>query len=64
MACDQPARVVFEIGGEEGQAIAGIGAAFLQHGAHVGLALQIPHRGADIVSRSEKLQDGMAADEA
>jgi hypothetical protein len=35
----RPARVVLEIGADPGQAIARLGAAFLQHGAHVALAL-------------------------
>ncbi len=60
----RPARVVFEIGGDEGQAIARLGAAFLQHGAHVALALQAPHRGAHLMARGQELQDAMAADEA
>jgi hypothetical protein len=36
-----PAGVTLEIGGNEGQTIAGIGAALLQHRAHVGLARRL-----------------------
>src|SRR5271166_2894582 len=59
-----PPSIVFEIGGDEGQAIARHGAAFLQHGAHLALALQVPHRGAYLMADGQELQDGMAADEA
>ncbi len=60
----RPARVVFEIGGDEGQAMARVGAAFLQHGAHVGLALQAAYRGTHLMASGQELQDGMAANEA
>ena len=58
-----PARIVFEIGGDEGQAIARLGASLLQHGAHVTGAIQVPHRGAHLVARLQELQDAVAADE-
>jgi hypothetical protein len=60
----RPARVVFEIGGDEVQTIAWLGAAFLQHGAHAALALQTSDRGAHPMARGQELHDGMAADEA
>ena len=59
----RPACVVFQIGGEEGQAIAWVRAAFFQHGADVGFALQASHRGAHLMAGGEKLQDAMATDE-
>ena len=59
----RPACVVFEIGSEEGQAIARLGSAFRQNGAHVAFALQIPHSGADVMACGQKLQDAMTADE-
>src|ERR1700722_1784502 len=59
-----PARVVFEIGGDKGQAIARLGAAFLEHRAYVALALQTPYGGAHLMARGQELEDGMAGDEA
>jgi hypothetical protein len=52
-----PSLIVFEIGGDERQAIALHGAAFLQHGAHLALALQAPHCGAYLMTDGHELQD-------
>ena len=60
----RPARVVFEIGGHERQAIAHLGAADLEHGAHLGLALQASHRGAHLMPRIQKLDNAMTADKS
>jgi len=60
----RPACIVFEIGRDKGQAIARVGAAFLQHGAYLALALQAPYRGAHSMAPGQKLQDGTAADKA
>jgi hypothetical protein len=60
----RPARIAFEIGGEERQAIARLGATFLQHRAYVILALQAANRGVYLMASRQELQDAMAADEA
>ena len=49
----RPARVGFEIGGDERQAIARLGAALLEHRAHVGLALQAAHGRAHLMARGQ-----------
>ncbi len=59
-----PAGVGGEVGGEERQALAGVGARGLQHGAHLGLALERAHRGAHAVAGREQLQDAVRGDEA
>src|SRR5208337_4635977 len=59
-----PTRVVYEIGGEEGQAIARLSPAFPQQSAHVALALQAAYGGAHLMPRGQQLQNGMASDEA
>ncbi len=58
----RPTRVVFEIGGKESQTFARFGAARLQHGAHVVLALQAPNRGTHLMARGQELQDAVGAD--
>ena len=56
-----PARVLLEIGGEERELAAGLGAALLQHGADGGLAFETADGGSHLMSRGEQLQDGMGA---
>jgi hypothetical protein len=60
----RPAGVIFEIGCEKRQGFARSGAAFLQHGAHVGLALRIPDGRTYLMARSQQVQDAVAADKA
>jgi hypothetical protein len=52
----RPARIPFEIGGDEGQAIARLGATLIQHGAHVALALQGAYCSAYLMSRGQELR--------
>ena len=59
-----PACVLFEVGGEEGELIAGRRAADFEHRADIGLALEVADGGADLMAGGQKLQDGMGADEA
>lgn len=59
-----PPLILPEIGGDERQAIARHGAAFLQHGAYLALALQAPHRGAYLMAGGQELHDGMTTDKA
>jgi hypothetical protein len=59
----RPASIGFEISSDEGQAIARLGPAFPQHGAHRILAVQISNRGAHVMARGQQLQNGMAANE-
>ncbi len=59
-----PPLIAFQIGGDERQAIGRNRAAFLQHGAHLPLTRQVPHRGAYLMAGGQELHDAMAADEA
>ena len=60
-----PARVLLEIGGEEGEHRSRVGrAALLQHGQHIVAALEVADGGADLMSRGQKLQQTVAADKA
>jgi hypothetical protein len=59
-----PAIVLFQIGGEEGEPIARVGARRGERRAHFGFARQIAHRGADPMPRFEEFEDHMASDEA
>jgi hypothetical protein len=57
-----PTRVIFQIGSKKSQAIARVGAANFQHGAHVALAFQASNGRADLMACSQKLHDAIAAD--
>ena len=59
-----PAGVLFQVGGEELETIARLGAAGLEQGADVGLACEVADRGPHRVAGGQKLQDAMAADES
>ena len=47
----RPARVAFEVGGGEGEPVAGFGARALQQRAHLGLAREIADGRADLMAR-------------
>ena len=58
----RPSAVILKISGEETQPVARIRAAFLEHGAHIGFALQMTHRRAHLMAGGQELQNGVAAD--
>ena len=59
-----PAFAGSQVGGEEAQAFAGIGAVRAQQFAHAGFAAGVAHGGAHLVPGLQQLQQRMAADEA
>jgi hypothetical protein len=60
----RPAGVVFQFGGEEGQAITRPHATLLQPSADIAFSPQAPDGGTHLMTCSQKLQDQMTADEA
>ena len=61
-----PARVIFKIGGEEGETVARavLDAAFHQHLADLRFALEVADSGADLMAGGEEMDNTMAADES
>jgi hypothetical protein len=59
-----PAFILVEVGGEEGQPVSWFGTTSFKHGPYLSFAIQASNRGANDMARRQKLQDGMAPDEA
>jgi hypothetical protein len=59
----RPPSIGFEISGDKRQAIARLGPAFPQHGAHITFAAQVSHGRAYLMACGQQPQNRVAADE-